>query len=241
MRPDFAARSAEPELMDEPGIPDEELRQTLGELAFINRALGGYGPSLEGLEALCPAGARALSLLDVGCGGGDTARRMADWARRRGLRLSVVGIDLSEAAVEFARAESRDYPALRFERRDLWEIPGKDRYDVVHSALVLHHFPGDGAVRALRRMYELSRYGVVLNDLHRHPVAYAAIGTLTRTFSHNRLIRHYAPLSVLRAFSRDGLLALAREAGLPDPELRWRWPFRWRMVVRKWPTKVTTW
>lgn len=219
--------------MDEPGIPEEELRRTLEELAFINRWLGGYGPSLEGLSGLWPRGRRSLSVLDVGSGGGDTARRMADWARRRGLSVSVEGIDLSQTSVDFARSRSRDYPGLRFERRDLWGIPGEGRYDVVHAALVLHHFAGHDALRALRRMHELSRLGVVVNDLHRHPAAYGSIRALTAALSRNRLIRHDAPLSVLRAFSRDGLLELTREAGLPAPELRWRWAFRWLVVIRK--------
>lgn len=228
---DFSRRHDGPELMDTEEPPRAEFARTLAELDFINRTLGGHAATLAALAALVPRGLTRLKVLDVGCADGAAAVRIQDWARARGLEAEVHGIDLSEAAVALAAARLR--PGLSFERRDLFELPDAAAYDVVHAGLMLHHCPGASAARALAAMYARARLGVAVNDLHRHPAAYHAIKALTRAFSGDRLIRHDAPLSVLRGFTRAELAGLCREAGVPAPEVRWRWAFRWALVVRR--------
>ena len=230
---DFGSRRASLELMDGDGLDPAELAETLGQLAFINRWLGGHAATLEGVARLIPSGRREFDVLDVGSGGGDTARRIVEWARGRGQVARVHGIDLAPEAVACARRAHAGVPGLEFSAADLFDLPATRKYDVVHSALVLHHLPDETAVKALARMFELSRRGLVINDLHRHRAAYLSIEALSALLSRNRLIRHDAPLSVLRAFRRGELEDLARRAGLPAPETSWRWAFRWLMVARR--------
>lgn len=232
-RPDFARRSEGRELIDAPGLDPAELAECLGELAFINTALGGHRATLGALARLIPSGRREFDVLDVGSGGGDTARSIVAWARRRGLTARVHGIDLAPEAVACARRSSAGLPGLEFSVQDLFGLPAARKYDVVHAALLLHHLSDEEAVRALSRMHELCRVGLVVNDLHRHPFAYHSIRRLTALLSRNRLIRHDAPLSVLRGFCRSGLEDLARRASLPAPEISWHWAFRWRMIAAR--------
>lgn len=229
--PDYGARHPGPELMDMEDPPPAELARTLAELEFINRFLGGHAATLAALDTLIPPGPGRLRVLDVGCADGATGVLIQDWARARGLEAEVHGIDLSEAALRLASARAR--PGLTFSRRDLFDVPAGEGYDIVHAGLMLHHCPGETAARALKAMFALARLGVAVNDLHRHPLAYRAISVLTRAFSRDRLIRHDAPLSVLRGFRRAELAGLCREAGIPAPEVRWRWAFRWAMVIRR--------
>jgi len=231
--PDFGRRSEARELIDAPDLDPEELAESLRELAFINAVLGGYGAILGALSRLVPSGCREFDVLDVGSGGGDAARRIVKWARRRGMTARVHGIDLAPDAVAYARRSDAGLPGLEFTTQNLFDLPETRKYDIVHAALVLHHLPDDAAVKALAKMYELCRWGLVINDLHRHPVAYYSIQWLTALLSKNRLIRNDAPLSVLRAFRRSCLEDLSRRATLPGPDISWRWAFRWRMIVYK--------
>ncbi len=219
--------------MDDLALEESVLIRGLDELAAVNRWLGGYGPSIAGVRRLLPAGAHRLSLLDVGTGGGDVACRLQRWAAHRDLEMRIRGIDLSPAIIEHARSRCGGLEDFELEVADLMDLPADELFDVVHCALVLHHFEGDSAAAVLARMFALARRGVVVNDLHRHPVAYFAIKLLTRTFSNNPMIRHDGPLSVLRAFQRQDLKRLASAAGLPEPEVRWHWGFRWSTVFRK--------
>ncbi|MFA5139215.1 MAG: methyltransferase domain-containing protein [Elusimicrobiota bacterium] len=231
--PDFETRSEVRELMDSSDLDPAELAETLAELASVNALVGGHATTLGALSRLIPPGRREFDVLDVGSGGGDTARRIVAWAGRRGLTARVHGIDLAPEAAVCARRSGAGLPGLEFSVQDLFDLPMTRKYDIVHAALVLHHLSDDSAVKALAKMYELCRLGLVVNDLHRHPVAYHSIKWLTAWLSKNRLIRHDAPLSVLRAFRRSGLEELARRASLPAPEISWCWAFRWRMIVHK--------
>ncbi len=226
---DFRRRSDELELMDADGASVEELRSTFRELAFINRRLGGHAATLGALDLLTPPGTKRLRILDAGCGDGEAASVMLDWAGRRGIAAEVHGIDLSAATVRLASERHR--PGLTFAQDDLFAPDSGDEYDVVHAGLMLHHCPGDLAARALKTMHARARLGVAVNDLHRHPLAYHGIKALTAALSRDRLIRHDAPLSVLRGFRRAELENLCRRAGTPKPDIRWRWAFRWQMTV----------
>lgn len=227
--PSFSSRSTALELMDDPAIQGPELERTLAEIERINRALGGYPPSLHGIDALLSPGTRRFTLLDVGTGGADFPMRIADWAKARGVEVEIVGIDLTETTVAFASRRTRAYPNIRIERADLFEMD--TRFDVVHAAQVLHHFVGDDARRALEAMARLARLGVVVNDLHRHPLAWGGIAVITRALAKSRLVKYDAPLSVLRGFSREDFVRMCRDAGLAAPRIRWRPMFRWEVVI----------
>ena len=140
---------------------------------------------------------------------------------------------LMAVLIEYARRRCADVDGVEFEIEDLLDLPDAVSFDIVHCALVLHHFEGDAAVAALRKMFALSRWGVVINELHRHPLAYYSIKLLTRLFSESLMIRNDAPLSVLRAFQREDFQRLALEADLPEPSIRWHWAFRWCVLFRK--------
>jgi 2-polyprenyl-3-methyl-5-hydroxy-6-metoxy-1,4-benzoquinol methylase len=233
MTPDFSRRSAELEIMDDRALNERDLALALDELAVINRTLNGFAPSLKGVCGLLPPDTRVFTLLDVGTGGGDVARRLHSWASERSIEAHIRGIDVSPPTIEYARRRCADADGVEFEIEDLLDLPDTVSFDIVHCALVLHHFEGDAAVAALRKMFALSRWGVVINELDRHPLAYYSIKLLTRLFSESPMIRNDAPLSVLRAFQREDFRRLALEAGLPEPCIRWHWAFRWCVLFRK--------
>ena len=231
MLPSTRRRSDALELMDDLSNQGSELERTLIEIEWVNRLLGGYAPSMEGLRRLLPPGQSELTVLDVGTGSGDIPRKMAEWGRRVGCRVQVTGIDLAETTIAMARRSSAEHPDLRFEVQNLFELPDEASFDVVHAAATLHHFVGDQAQAALAKMYRLARLGVVINDFHRHPLAWVGIKILTVLLSKSRMVRYDGPLSVLRSFHRDEFRQMCSAEGLPRPDIAWRPMFRWRVVV----------
>lgn len=226
----FSTRSHRSELMDDPDVDPAILRQTLDDLERVNAVLGGYPPSIQGVARLSK-GATSVSVLDVGTGGGDIPRRLIPWAEERNLDLSVRGIELSPVAAEHARVRCADFPRIHIEQCDLFEMSGSERFDIVHAALMLHHLDDPQAIEGLQKMYELCRRGVVINDLHRHPLAYFGSRIVLPLLSRNKLIRHDGSLSILRAFRRRELQKLVHRAGLPRPRIRWFPLFRWQMII----------
>jgi SAM-dependent methyltransferase len=231
--PDFSTRSAELEIIDGPPLDDATMARILGDLGAVNRWLGGYRTTLDALERLLPRGTKRARLLDAGAGGGDMARRLVAWGRERGTRVEVVSVDLSPGAVAFARDALEDVEEATVVRGDVLALPFADAsFDVALSAPFLHHFDQRAAARVIRSLYAASRLGVVVNDLRRHPLAWAGIRTLTRLLPASPVVRNDGPLSVLRAFDDADLEELSRETGLRF-EVRRKWAFRYQVVIPK--------
>jgi 2-polyprenyl-3-methyl-5-hydroxy-6-metoxy-1,4-benzoquinol methylase len=232
----FAERAAGPELMDDLTLASEALRQNLDELETINTWLGGYAPVLNAFRRLrprFPAG-RPLRVADLGSGGGDTLRQIARWARRQGVAVALTGIDANAFMLEYAASKSAEYPEIGYRQFDIFSPKFQAQpYDVLTCSLFCHHFTDVELVTLLQQWQQQAEVAVVINDLHRHWLAYHSIKWLTRLLGGSYLVQHDAPLSVARAFRREDWVALLARAGITRYELRWRWAFRWQVVLLK--------
>jgi len=236
----LTTRATTPELMDDLTLATDELRQNLDELETINTWLGGYRPVLAALARLrprFPAG-RLLRLADLGSGGGDTLRHVARWARRRSVPLAAEGIDANDFMLAYAAAKSQEYPEISYRQLDIFSPEFAARpYDVLTASLFCHHFTDAELVELLRGWHQQAGLAVVINDLHRHPLAYYSIKYLTKLLGGSRLVQNDAPLSVARAFSRRDWVRLLAAAGITNYELRWCWAFRWQVVAMAEPSR----
>jgi SAM-dependent methyltransferase len=226
MKRDYRQRSREAELIDDAGLGREVLDRVHRDLDLVNRWLGGYAASIDAIERLL-GHRRRLRILDVGGGGGGVARSLLAWAGRRRIAVEVVLVDRSAGAVARARELLRGCGGFEAVQADVLALPFPPcTFDVAHCSLFLHHFSPDEGRRIIAALSNVAE-AVVINDLHRHPLAYWGFVAFSRALGLSREVRHDGPVSVLRAFRRADLLQLA-----PHAEIRWCWAFRWQLVLR---------
>lgn len=228
--PRLDGRLPGPERMDDfDRLGGDELDGALAGLRTINRWLGGHRTTRRALDDLAARTdlGRRVEVLDVGGGSGDLAPVILRWARSRGVEARVVVLDLHPETARAAALRLRGLAGAEARHGDLFDVPERS-FDVVHASLVLHHFDGDEAVRALRAMARIARRGVVVNDLHRHAVPWALIRWVTLVATRNEALRYDGPLSVARAFAAADWARLGAAAGL---DLRWRRTWAWRWAV----------
>lgn len=232
--PDFSTRSNGIEIMDDLECSGDVLEQTLRELEIINKWLGGNQITIDAIAQLCrDAPDRELTIADLGCGGGEMLRTIDTWGKKKNFKLKLIGLDANPNVIAFARKNIADCPHIHFETVNVFSTEFlQKKYDIVIGTLFFHHFSDDQLAMFFKQLNSGVRLGYIINDIHRHWLAYHSIKILTRLFSRSAMVRYDAPLSVLRAFRRAELTRILARAHPVGFAIRWRWAFRWQVIAK---------
>jgi len=223
-------RSSEQEIMDDLEISGPVVAQTLKELNTINKTLGGNAISIAAFKKLTKEH-QEVSLVDLGCGGGDIVAEMAKSARAVNLNAHFIGIDANPHIIKYAKDNTKALPEIGYRSINIFSQEFREmKCDIIHCCLFLHHFSDTELIELFKQFKRQSAIGVIINDLHRHPLAFWSIKLLTRFFSKSEMVRNDAAVSVARGFKKSELTELLRKAGIDHFDLTWKWAFRWKLV-----------
>ncbi|VXD17381.1 methyltransferase domain-containing protein [Marinoscillum sp. 108] len=226
-------RSEEMEIMDDLSISGEVIGQTLRELDIINRRLGGNHISLRAFAKILK-NHRIQTVADLGCGGADILMAMARIAKRKNQDIQFTGVDANQHIVEYANDHTREWANISIIQENiLSEAFRRQHFDIIHCCLFLHHFTESQLISIFKSLKDQARVAIIVNDLHRHILAFHSIRLLTRFFSKSYMVRNDAAISVARGFKKSELAAILEQAGISNYQLSWRWAFRWQLVIHK--------
>lgn len=205
-------RARDEEQMDDPSLDPKVYDEVLNGLGRVNDWTFAARPTLSFL-ARATRGRDGFSLLDVGSGEGGMLRTVAKWARRRGLKARLTGIDLNPKSQGVARAKTPAEMPIDYRTGDYSEL---GRFDFVISSLVAHHMT-DGQLRGfLLWMESNSEAGWFVNDLHRHLFAYYGYPLLATLLGVHRIVLEDGRLSIARSFRPADWRSILGEAGLTE-------------------------
>ncbi len=218
--------------MDDLEFDGPVLDQTLKELRIINRLLGGNYVTTSGLKKIINnQPGKTFVIADIGCGGGDMIRVMADWAKKADLSCEFVGIDANPNTIQHAKKNLQDLSHVSFYTQNVFDPAFLEKkVDIITCTLFTHHFTDEELYVLLSAFKQKANDGIVINDLHRHSLAYHSIKLLTKYFSRSPMVKNDGPLSVLRGFSKSDWIRILTQSGLQTVEISWKWAFRWRVV-----------
>jgi len=199
------------EQMDDPACDAALLRNTYRQFARVNALFSAWHRVFD--RHLAPRLTTGSTILDVGCGGGDLARRLAGWLAQAGTPVSVTAVDPDPRAIEFARAHPA--PGVCFRQATAEDLlSAGERFDVVVSNHLLHHLSDAELEPFLDASAALASRVVVHNDMSRHAVAYAGFALTRPLFRRSYIVA-------------DGLTSIRR--AFTPAELRLRVPDGWEV------------
>lgn len=226
-------RSQELELLDlgPSHYSEEEHKECVRQLDRIGKYLGGDAATFHAIEQLHTP---PSSILEVGCGGGLFAIKLAE----KYPEAEILGIDISlqmiNTAKENLQHRSIKLHNIRFELLEEPELHYPDKsFDVVCATLVCHHLSDEALINFIKRASRIAKKEVILNDLHRHPIAFWTFKAAAPLFFPNRLVQHDGPISIQRGFTREEWASYLNRAGIPEKDyiISWCWAFRWLITI----------
>ncbi|WEJ98946.1 MAG: methyltransferase domain-containing protein [Candidatus Sphingomonas phytovorans] len=219
----LAIRAIADELMDAEDLDAATYAEVVGDLAKVNVVTMAARPTLDFL-ARGMGDNRHFRLLDIGFGDGDMLRRIARWAKKRGIAADLIGVDLNPRSELAATAHTPADMGIRYVTGDYADFAGGE-WDFIVSSLVAHHMTHAQLIAFLRFMEVESRRGWLVNDLHRHGFAHWGFPILARIAGWHRIVRLDGTLSIARSYRPSEWPEILAEAGVEAKVYR-AFPFR---------------
>lgn len=215
MSPDLTTRAVGArELMDAPDADQAMLDRTYALFPLVNAVVSGWRDTYRrDIRPLARRG--SLRVLDIGAGGGDLTRMIAERLHRDGCDAHVTGLDVDPRAVRWASAQDGP-PGVHWRCASTSDLVAEgERFDLVISNHVLHHLSPGQLSEVLADSLRLRAPGgtVLHGDIARSRTAYALFAAATlplaRTVLTGSFIRPDGLTSIRRAFTVDELAAAA--------------------------------
>ena len=232
---DFKSRSDQKELLDDYPGTIYELAAVLKDIDRVNRLLRGNAITINAVFRLIQEHPKkSYTILDMGCAQGNMLRTLAKSARKRNIKLQLIGMDLNSDALALARTASVDFPEITYYEKDILKADFSDfACDIVITTLTLHHFRNSEILNFAHQFTKLASIGVVINDLHRSAIAYYLFKGFSLIFIKTKVAKVDGLTSIRRAFQKSELWALSKSLPHVDHEIAWKWAFRYIWILRK--------
>ena len=169
--------------MDDLTCSGEVVEQTLRELDFINKWLGGDQVTLDAVSRLIDGLPydREIVIADLGCGSGALLVKIAAHAEKKKRKVRLIGIDANVNIIQYA-ATNNQHMNIELLALDVFsEEFAAMKFDIITGTLFFHHFPNHQLSKLYKQLHAQARVGMVINDIHRHPLAYFSIKWLSAT------------------------------------------------------------
>ena len=231
---DTTHRSKEIEIMDDFEMTGDILTKTLRQIAQINHLLGGNSVTLNGIKKILKGHPKnkPITILDLGCGNGDMLRVVAKLGKKMGYTFKLIGVDANLHTIRIAESLSTKYPEIRYLKQDVLSPEFKElSYDIVLCTLFLHHFTNGEIEKLLSSILKQTNLGIIINDLHRHKLAYYLFKLVALTVN-NPMVKNDGLISILRGFKKQDLQHFSKKLGVKNT-LQWKWAFRYQWILKK--------
>ncbi|MDT0621593.1 methyltransferase domain-containing protein [Croceitalea vernalis] len=230
---DFATRSTQLELMDDPNMDAEKYERAYLDINRCNKLLGGYGITITEVQKLLRSHPKkSYTILDMGCGDGEMLRRISKVIDNEDFSLKLIGVDLRDDVLDIARSKSTEYNNISFIKQDILDIEDDFDCDIILCTLTMHHFTNDQIKVFLNKFVSLAKVGVVINDLERSKISYQLFKLFSFFFIKTEIAKIDGLISISKGFKKGDLTSFSKQLTQAEHLIKWKWAFRYLWVMQ---------
>lgn len=229
----MSARATQSEQLDDLSLSGQTLERTLRELATINRWFGNYRCIRNGIKKFLRKNpVQLLTIVDLGCGGGDTLIMLAAWLNRQNIQAQLIGIDGNQHSLDYATAQSTGFGNITWQQEDILS----DKFlvppcDLVISTHFLYHMEDEVLIDFMCRQQPNIKSGWVVSELTRAPFAILGFQILSRIIGFSKLTREDGILAVKRALTQKEWQSLLSSSDHDEFQVSRTWIFRLQLLI----------
>lgn len=230
----FKSRSNNRELMDDPHLDTRLLQKVYADINRANTVLHGFTLSLGAIEKIIGENPRdSYTIMDMGCGDGTMLGKVAAFYRNKPVHLELIGVDFNSKSIALAKENFKAYSNMRFLELDILAPEARElQCDILLCTLTMHHFDSTEIPIFLNRFVQLSRLGIVINDLQRSKVSYYLFRLYSLLFIKTKIAKHDGLVSIKKAFTKLDLVTFSINLPNVEHHISWRWAFRYLWIMR---------
>ena len=218
------------EWMDRPDCDRELLFNTYRQFSRINRLLSGWNSIYrDHIRPMIQQKKGEISILDIGCGGGDIIRLLDRLCKQDGLQAEFTGIDPDSRSIEFLATQKwpGNIQFLPVHSGDL--VQQNRRFDMVISNHLIHHLTDASLKSVCSDAEQLAASKVLFSDIERSDLGYLSFRIIAPLLFRNSYIVKDGLISIKKSYRKEEL-----QNKLPDGwKVQRKFPFRLLAVCNK--------
>ncbi len=197
------------EWMDRADCDLHTLNNTYRQFSSINSLFSGWRNIYKThIRPLCKNRNISYTLLDIGFGGGDIPLKIAKWAKKDGISIQILAIELDERALGFV--SSVEIPInVQFKYMHSSElIENGATFDFVISNHVLHHLKNPAVIELMLQAVQLAKRKIIFSDIERNVFGYFLFKWISILFYRKSFVQKDGLISIQRSFTFDELKSI---------------------------------
>ncbi len=227
-------RSSEKEQLDNLELGGKPLHKTLDGLSLINKLFGNTNATFEAIQPTLIGAETSLTVIDLGCGGGDNLRKIAKWCAQKNIRARFIGIDGNQNVLDYALSKNNDTVQVEYVQADILSSDFKlPSCDVLLSSHFIYHFTDDALIAFLRDAKNKVRQSIIFSELERSTAAYRLFSFAAFFMPFSKMIRSDGKRAIKRAFTYNELQRIFERAEIESFTIHKKWAFRLLSQVNK--------
>jgi 2-polyprenyl-3-methyl-5-hydroxy-6-metoxy-1,4-benzoquinol methylase len=232
----MSERSYKIEKLDNFALQGETLRKALQSLAWINRWFGNYQAVIKAIHTIDKTTDKPLTIVDLGCGGGDLMLAVAKSLQKRKIKFAITGIDGNANSLVFAQQHCAKFKEINFLQADILQnnfIVGP--CDILISSHFMYHFADEMLVDFLKKNLPAVSRAIIFSELTRSRFAITLFKLSNFLLPISTLAKQDGLLAIKRSLNKKEWLTILQQAGIGTHRLQ-RVPM-FRLLLTIFPIK----
>jgi 2-polyprenyl-3-methyl-5-hydroxy-6-metoxy-1,4-benzoquinol methylase len=203
------------EKLDDLSLHGEPLHKALLSLGWVNKWFGNHRAVIKAIHAVYKEQEKPVSIVDLGCGGGDLILAVTKSLRHNKIKFTITGIDGNPNSLAFAKEKCAGFSEINFVQADILHHEFNiSPCDILISSHFVYHFSEESLIDFLKKNLPVISNALIFSELKRNSLAMRLFKFSGFLLPISKLAKQDGLLAIKRSFTKKEWLTILQQAGI---------------------------